>query len=386
MRDSASVFAPGWLGGLPRRDLIILPMLVLGTLLTLCLLSEVGARLYAPALDDMVCIAGSRSLGLTHGRANCTDTVKIPEGPVVTYSYNACGYRSEAPCGDKPAGGRRIAVMGGSFAMGYAVPYQDSFGARVEQRLRSLCGGRVEQQNLGSLGTNLVGVYRKLGEALALKPDLILVAVLPFDIQDYIPSDQVRDRDQPEPKPIDTPEPTLVRRLSDFTRSSRALAVARHVMLSDRKLYMRAYAMSGDSGDFLRQPLSAAWERRLADFDTLLGAMAAKTRAAGVPLAVLLGPHLAQVILMTSESVPPGHDPWLLGRRLGEIAARHGVEMIDSTLDFARIAAPERLIYTVNGHPDGKGYAVIAESVVRHLTEDGQSPFAACQAARPSGR
>jgi len=139
--------------------------------------------------------------------------------------------------------------------------------------------------------------------------------------------------------------------------------------------------MSGEKSDFLRTPLSPSWERHLADFDELLGAMTEKTKAAGVPMALLLGPQRAQVVLMTSGHVPPGVDPTALPNLLRQITAKHGVQFIDGAEDFARLQNPEKLIYTVDGHPSGEADAVIAGSLVRHLTRDVSSPFAACKPA-----
>jgi hypothetical protein len=369
-----------WLGGLPRRDLVVLPLVALATLIVLVALSEVGARLYAPAHEKLSCVAFDTRLGLGHGRPHCTETGKIPEGPRVVYAYNECGYRSTAPCGAKPAGTLRIAILGASFAEGYVVPYDETFAARAERRLAALCGSPVEIENLAALGTNLVGVYRRLDEALALRPDVIIIAVLPFDIEDGLPPEAVERRNAPPgPQPAAQQERPLVARVALLTKSSRALTVARHFLFADRALYLKSYLLSGDTAGFLRVSYTPAWEQRMADLDLLLGEMAAKSRAAGAQLALLLGPQRAQVALMASGHWPAGVDPYALPRRLKEITAKHGATLIDSTKAFARLKRPEELIYTVDGHPGGAASGLIADALVQQLVTDQRSPFAGCK-------
>ncbi len=377
---------PAWLGGLPRRDLYILPLLALGTLFLLGIASELGARILAPAQERMSCLVANRAFGFSHGRPHCVETGKIPEGPKVVYSYNACGYRSAAPCGPKPPDTWRIALLGASFGEGYVVPYEETFGARTERILTRGCGHKVEVQNLAAYGTSLVGVYHEMDEALSLKPDLVLIAIMPFDLEEGLPPDQVRMRHTPPP-PSDLGsgiQRSPILALAKMAKASRALTMARHFIFSDRDLYVRSYLLSGENTDFLRDPLSPSWERRLADFDLLLGEMAAKSHAAGVPMALLMAPQRAQAALMASKHWPQGVNPWVLPRRLGQIAARHGVRMIDSSELFARLPHPETLIYTVDGHPGGGASAIIANAVVDSLVGHDGTPFAGCKIASPA--
>ncbi len=376
---------PAWLGGLPRRDLYVLPLLALATLVLLAGISEIGARIYAPAQEHMSCLVTDRTLGFSHGRPHCVETGKIPEGPEVVYSYNACGYRSTAPCGPKPPNTWRIALLGASFGEGYVVPYEQTFGARIERLLSNRCGRKVEVQNLAAYGTNLVGVYHEMGEALALKPDLVLIAIMPFDLEEGLPPDQVKMRLHPIPPRAEEMHRSPILAFAKMAKASRALTIARHFIFSDRDLYIKSYLMSGENTDFLRFPFSKPWQRRLSDFDLLLGEMATKSRAAGVPMALLLAPQRAQAALLTSKELPPGVDPRALSRRLRQIADSHGVQMIDSGQSFARLAHPETLIYTVDGHPGGKAGRVIADAVVDALVGHSRTPFAGCRLAGPAG-
>jgi hypothetical protein len=244
--------------------------------------------------------------------------------------------------------------------------------------LTTACKSPVEVHNLAALATNLVGVYHELDEALSLQPDMIVLAILPYDLEEGLPAEQLRNRDHPQPAAEAPGNPSLLTQLATLSKSSRALTVARHLMFEDRDLYARTYLLSGEKADFLRVPLSPSWEKRLGDFDELLGAIADKAKASGVPVALLLGPQRAQAVLMTEAKRPPGIDPTALPARIGEIARHHGVLMIDTTQDFAKLSNPERMIYTVDGHPDGAAGGVIAGSLVHHLTRDPGSPFGGC--------
>jgi hypothetical protein len=90
------------LGGLPRRDLWLLPLI---SVLTLCIPvggAELAARLIWPLQLDNACRLADPEVGVRY-RPNCTTTMKTPEGPWYVSSYNDCGYRSDSSCGP-PAG------------------------------------------------------------------------------------------------------------------------------------------------------------------------------------------------------------------------------------------------------------------------------------------
>ena len=81
---------------LPRRDWILLPLVVVSvTAIFLGTAQFVAARVYAERGDE-----GCRSTerpGPPRHTPNCEFQYKLPEGAMVTYRFNECGFRSQAP-------------------------------------------------------------------------------------------------------------------------------------------------------------------------------------------------------------------------------------------------------------------------------------------------
>ncbi len=102
------------------------------------------------------------------------------------------------------------------------------------------------------------------------------------------------------------------------------------------------------------------------EFGEALGALArldARTRADGGRLLVVLLPSKEYVYLPLLGRMD--EDPFEPVR--AELA-RRGLTVLDLTPDFrARAAAGERLFFTVDGHPNERGYALIADVVARYL-------------------
>ena len=105
---------------LPRRDWILLPLIAVATITCMMAVSEAAARVVWPAQEDSCLVRGGAS-GLRF-LPSCKSRAKEPETPWVEDSYNSCGYRTLEPCGPKPVGTIRIAVLGSSFSHGYLVP------------------------------------------------------------------------------------------------------------------------------------------------------------------------------------------------------------------------------------------------------------------------
>jgi len=103
----------------------------------------------------------------------------------VEYRINAQGMRDEAVAEEKPAGTRRIAVLGDSIAFGYWVAEADAFPRQLERMFASAPGGeRVEVLNFGVPGYNLEQETEILRErALGYGPDLVIVALCLNDLE-----------------------------------------------------------------------------------------------------------------------------------------------------------------------------------------------------------
>jgi hypothetical protein len=159
---------------------------------------------------------------------------------------------------------------------------------------------------------------------------------------------------------------------------SRTMLVAQHFIFKNRDTYLRLYMLYGDKADFLRQPLTAAWRRRLADFDLIVGDLAERFRTAGVPLIIIPVPSRAEAALLSSSHLPPRVDPFDFGRQIDLIAVKHGVGYLDLMEPFSRIPNSENLYYVADGHPTSNGHKVIAQNLIQKLQDGSVPAFSHC--------
>lgn len=369
-----------------RRDLVIIPLLILATLVVLAAAGEICSRLIFVESGAETCTMRGPA-GVTVMRPNCTSYRKAAEGPPTVNAYNDCGYRTPQPCHTRPPDGIRVALMGTSTAQGMKVPYPETFAARLTQTLTKACGRPVEFQNMGVPGASLAAVYRRTGEALAMQPDLLMLVITPVEMRN--PEEEFR-RSRTGPvraagHPTATPKPVAaepwVSRISDLAYQSRLLVVAQHFLFQDRATYIRLYMMHGDEADYLRLPYTHAWQQRLHEFDALLGDMAARTKAAGVPMMLVLVPARIQAALLDPSLRQPDVDPFALGRALAAIARRHGVIFQDALGAFTQVARPDDMFYAVDGHLAGDGHRLVARAILHRLLQSA-APFSHCAGAR----
>jgi len=359
---------------LPRRDYVVLPLLVLCTCLAMFGVAEVVSRIAFVQSEHDACMTADAQLG-TRFRANCESRVKAAEGPWVTNHYNDCGYRTQDSCGPKSAGSVRVAVLGSSVAQGYLVPYRETVAARSEQQLSRYCKRPVEFQNLASIGYVWQRLAARVDDALALHPDVAVIVIVPFDLQ----QSQAPPGAAPQPQDDDGP----MKRLDSLVNNSRAVVAAQHFLFLNPEVYVQLYLRYGDRADFLRPPFGPLWQQRLDAFDHMLAGIADKFRAAHVPLVLIYVPQRAQATLLAGQHAPPGVEPGAFNKKIGEIAQRHGVLYLDTSATFGSIPAAADLYYPVDGHLTGQGDAVVARDLVATL-EHQVPPFQDCMVANRS--
>ena len=363
--------------GLRRRDLWLLPLISLATLLALTVMAEAGTRIVWPEQKANSCAKPDSALGYRF-IPDCASTMKSAEGPWYTNDYNGCGYRSAQPCTPVPAGTRRIAMIGSSIAEGYLVPYPDTIGARLAQDLSRRCGAPVEVQNLGGMG--YFSGHRpllRLEEALTLRPNAVVLVLTPFDLETGIMEEE---EDLTPAGPVVNHLGTRGR-LFILLKESRAFMMAQHFRFRDMAVYLPLYLNYGDKADYLRPPFTPPWQERLRRLDERLGQLSDRAHAAGVPLAIAFVPQEAELVLMTQHAPPTGVHPDALPEAISAIAARHDVGFVDTSDVLKTQANPERLYYQVDGHLSGDGQPLAAQSIARWF---GAGLFSACQAAPAS--
>jgi lysophospholipase L1-like esterase len=103
----------------------------------------------------------------------------------VEYRVNRLGLRGPETTVEKPAGVRRVAVLGDSIAFGYWVSERDGFAPQLESLLQARAGGaRVEVLDFAVPGYNLDQEIETLRtKALAFSPDLVVVAFCLNDLE-----------------------------------------------------------------------------------------------------------------------------------------------------------------------------------------------------------
>ena len=128
---------------LPRRDLLILPLLSISTLVLLFLGSELTARFFFPETGAKACEINDTNIGRRF-RPNCTARMKSAEGPWVVNQYNDCGYRTTQSCRPKSPGTIRIALLGSSNSEGLFVAADKIFSEQAATQLTALCRRPVD--------------------------------------------------------------------------------------------------------------------------------------------------------------------------------------------------------------------------------------------------
>ena len=357
---------------MPRRDLILLPLISVLTVLVLLGAAELIARATYTSQENDSCIVPDSRLGLRY-KPNCTSETKSFESPWVTSHYNECGYRSDASCGPAPNNVRRVVVLGSSIAMGYLVPEQDTFAALSAEDLSQRCGGPVEFQDLGGTLIFWTRVLNRVDDALRLKPDAGLLQISTFDLERPDPGGGAVTNHESDQK-----SDNLLLRLQAMARASVAWQVAQHFMFQNEDLYLPLYLRSGSKSAYMREPLSPFWLEQLDHFDVMLGTIADRFHAAGVPLALVFIPQRAQAAFAKEDGQWPNVHPYMVNRALEQIAAKHGVPFIDTTQTMAKAANVTKLFYAVDGHLDAAGHTLIAPVIADGMIAD-LAPFRGCK-------
>jgi hypothetical protein len=362
---------------LPKRDFIILPLLCFLTIATCLLASEVITRHFFAKQGTDFCRIPDDRIGYRY-RPNCRVRLKTAEGPWVTNEYNECGYRTKESCGPKPPGTTRIALLGASVSEGLYIPYDQTFAEKTARGLTQILARPVEVQNLGRVNASPISVFHQVREALALKPDLLMMVVDPYDIEHLDPG-QMPDRYKPISAlhgASDTPlqlSRSPLKGLENQVKESSTATAGAHLLFQNSVTYIRIYLHYGDHADYLRQPLSPLWEKRLEALDVLIAEMASKSNAQHVPFVLIEVPSFAQAALLKMQTLPAGVDPFLLSTPLQQTASRHGVQFINTLNAFRRGPDPNEMFYVVDTHLNAEGQGLVSRVLVEELIKEQRS-------------
>jgi hypothetical protein len=359
---------------LPPRDWILLPLVVFAVTFVFLGAAELAARAKFREQGELTC-GVLVAPGTTRNKPNCVSFVKYPESPLVEYRFNDCGYRSTKSCAAKPPGTLRIALIGTSLPMGLNVSYSETFASLTEAALNRACHQDVEVQNLGALG-GLQSQIDSTASALRLSPDVIVLTVMPFDVQGSTDA----------PKEVVPELQTWVKSVElawlNFklqARKTKLMFAAEHYMFLNEQTLYRTFLSSGRSHDLMSAPPTASGEQRYAEFASILDGIMAKIHGSGVPLVVVAVPNRVAAAIVSNHATLEATDATLFGRRISEIAAQRGAFPVDTTPEFASSPHAELLFYSVDSHPNSGGHEVIARALLKRLTDGSIPQLAACR-------
>ena len=353
----------------------MLPIISLLTILVIVGSAELIARRMftgsAPASIDACMVLDDPSTGI-RAVPNSVCWEKSFESPLIEYKFNGCGHRAAMECNQKPLGTYRIVQAGSSYAIGKRVTREESFAALLPIELSQKTGRRVELYNEGFMmwGTPRV-VSLQVDRILAARPDLILLVVSPWDIDNV--STLLPEREPPDlglwgtlKTEIASESPVQVAK--DIWAWSRAAYMLQHFLYMSQSQYVKAYLMQGRPAEFLKAEPDARVQTNLQQFDLYAARIEDRAKAADTPFAVVFIPNRAEAAMISMGSWPPGYDPYKLGEELRTIITRHGGTYIDILPDYRNITNPERGYYPMDGHPNVEGSEMISKMLAKELT------------------
>jgi hypothetical protein len=158
-------------------------------------------------------------------------------------------------------------------------------------------------------------------------------------------------------------------------RERRLFLLMQSYLYRDPGFQIRAFLLNGDPADYVRTPLTPAWQKRVENLSDLLRRITAQTGT--LPVILVYSPERAQAALAALHHQPDGVDPFVLGKALNAAATRNGVRFVDSTPAFAAAPDFQSLFYLTDGHPREGGHAALASVVEQALLTE--PAFAACR-------
>jgi hypothetical protein len=403
---------------LPRRDLLLIPLLVVLTIAVLvCSVEGIARSFFTESkTTSLSCLVLDDPHGAVHARPNTVCRQKILESELTEFRFNDCGHRTSLPCAPPPPGTFRIVLLGSSLAEGMWVPVEKTFAAELPEDISQLTGRKVDLYNEAMQWGTPRSVDLRINEVLAARPNIVLWTVTPWDIEHvklrvpYIPGKQEEDNGEPSAKqsaPIAQPPAphgawqkfkasyakygSLSAALeAKWTRTIQPLNDMRTVFLLKHELYksqnqfLKHYEMEGDTTGFLEKETPANWQQHLNDFDRYLTDVQAQLNAAGVPLVVTLLPHRAQTDMISLNDWSTDKDPYRLGEQIKQIAQKHGATYIDILPDYRNISDPDRYFFPVDGHMNAEGHRVLSGILAKEITS-GTVPQLQAAAAHNKG-
>jgi len=381
-----------------KADWVLLPLLAILTVgVIVCSIELTARHLFQESKTTTLnCLVFNDPSTAVKARPNSVCSQKLFESTLTDYHFNSCGHRAGMECGPKPTGTYRIVLTGSSFAEGLWVPREQTFAGLLPGDLSRLTGRKVEVYNEGMQWGTPHSVDLRFDEVLAEKPDMILWTVTPWDVDNasittpYVATIANGQTTQ-APAASDAPAGKvagIVRRITvAFQRKSipqafedawsravvmpfnetRTSFLLQHFLYKSQSQYLKHYLMQDESGAFLKAQPNENFQGNLKEFDTYAADIAAKAKAAGVPLVVVLLPQRAQAAMISMGEWPSGFDPYKLGEEIRQPVESDGAIYIDVLHGFRTIPNPEQYYFPVDGHIDAGAHAILSRLLAQRL-------------------
>jgi lysophospholipase L1-like esterase len=356
------------------RTILRRSLLALGGLLAALLILELGVRVLGMAAPVRTTGEGDdtmpspdpvlRFVNKPGGRRTLT-YVHHPEGGTftVTHGINALGLRGPETSKAKPAGVRRIAVLGDSFTFGYGVNDDETWPAALQRALdRAPDGGpaprapRYEVLNCGVPAYDTEQEVRLLGgRILDFEPDLVLFGW-------YINDPAVRDgaagtaADQP-PAAVRWLAPNQTGLLPTLRGWSQALD-----LICDRLFGSAHEAYQPTAFARLYDDVHPGWRRaKLA-----LQRAQALCKQRGIGFALVMYPDLSR----RGEHLA-SHDAY---RILAAFCREQGIPVLDLEPALSGVDLRALRVHLLDSHPNGRAHTIAGDAVAEWLRAGGLLP------------
>lgn len=321
-------------------------------------LVRLGARLaFAVVLFLLVAEVGLRLVGLGHPYYSAPEAYVPDPNPEVLFKprpgfeglsegtqvrISSLGLRGPERSLAKPAGTRRVLVLGDSVAYGFGVRDEETFSRLLEARLNADGDGHYEVVNAAVVGYNTIQERARLQEiGLRSDPDLV---VLTFVVNDLLDTFSIFDH-QYQPTGFLAPLKVWLRRNS-------------HLYRFYQNTMWRAVDDIRKGSDRVEQPRQ---RERVHERESEIVRIAELTRQHGARFLLVLHPdNLYQEVT-----------PDAAGRRLTvreellEFAGRHEIAVLDLTeaLGDVRDSRARTMRHREDPHPSPAGHRAIAEAL-----------------------
>jgi hypothetical protein len=382
---------------LPMRDWILLPVIALLTIMLLAASTELTARWLFPVsqTDLKNCYLEDDPSGDAPAKPDSVCTERIAESPFpVEYRYDLHGHRAGAELGPRRPDALRIVMLGSSMAFGLYIPEQMTFAALLPGELSRQTGKNVELYNESTGGKFRGGPFpikdSVLGfqNVVAAGPDVILWIITPMDIEDSeqgTPALKSKVPDSEGPVQMETSagtrdiwsrlgnsvaQGTVWTKLRSRWEQSRSFLVLEHFLIANESpnQYAESYLQNGIDADFLKTEPSAHWQDLLKNFESQAEEFEKQAGDAEIPFVAVLLPNRAQAAMISTNSWPPGYDPYKLEGELRTVIEDHGGTFVDVLPDFRTEPDPWIHYFPVDGHLNVQGHAMVSRMLAKELT------------------